>query len=460
MNNPAAFGPRGTFALIAAGFVAFLALLYWIGTGEAPANNGGAHGLGKGIAGYAALAGMLSADGHDVGFNRVPRHLGGDEVMVLTPLEFADIKDIKAVIAARRAGRGPTILVLPKWRTTLLDSDPRTPRGKGNRAWTSVFGAPRAPSGWTTIEGASLPHWPGLLDRVGVALGHVNGPAAHGWRSGDGAAGALPDDHVVLSGGGSDDAGAPLVPLVRSGDGRILAGYFADGGSYPALDAMAGIDPTGDTTENRPAGIRPLVIVFEPDLLNNRGMANEATATLARRLVLASAGRGVQRIVFDVSLAGLGAPRNLLTLAFSPPFLAATICLILAMAAAIWRGFARFGPPLVADPTLPAGKVALVAGGAALLLRARRHHLIAAPYADAARERLMVALGLPRLRPVAETDAAIARIQHSLAPDTMPFGEVAARLAAAKGAGAITAQAAELHQIEQALAHAGQRGGS
>jgi len=460
MSNPAAFGARGTFALVATGFVAFLALLFWIGTGEAPANDGGAHGLGKGIAGYAALVAMLAADGHDVGFNRVPRHVGGDELLVLTPLEFTETKDIAALIRSRRAGRGPTVLVLPKWRTALLDSDPRQPQGSDNRVWAGVFGAPRAPSGWTTIVGASLPHWPGLLDRVGVALGQPNSAAAHGWHSGDGASGPLPDDHVVVSGGGSDDAGAPLVPLVRSGDGRILAGYFADGGSYPALDAMAGVDPTGDTTEKRPAGLKPLVIVFEPDLLNNRGLANAATAELARRLVLASAGRGVQRIVFDLSLAGLGAPRNLLTLAFSAPFLAATICLILAMAGTIWRGFVRFGQPLVGDPTLPAGKVALVAGGAALLLRARRHHLIAGPYADATRERLTVALGLPRQRPVAETDAAIARIQHSVAPDTVPFGEVAAKLTAAKGAAAITAQAAELHRIEQALGHAGRRGGS
>jgi hypothetical protein len=459
-RNPAAFGPRGTFALIAAGFVSFIVLLFWLGTGEAPSNNGGAHGLGKGIAGYAALATMLGADGHQVGFNRVPGHVGGDELVVLTPLPDAAVKDIKALIQSRRAGAGPTILVLPKWQTELLDSDPRTAQGSAGKAWAGVFGAPRAPVGWTTIVGAALPHWPGLLDRVGVALGHENGPAAHGWHSGDGASGPLPDDHVVLSGGGSDDAGAPLVPLVRSGDGRILAGYFADGGAYPALDAMAGVDPTGDTVENKPAETKPLVIVFEPDLLNNHGLADNATAQAARRLVLASAGRGVQRIVFDLSLAGLGAPRNLLTLAFSPPFLAATICLILAMAGAIWRGFTRFGPPRVGDPTMPAGKVALVAGGAALLLRARRHHLIAGPYADASRERLRVALGLPRRRPAAETDAAIERIQRVVAPGSVPFGEVAAQLTSAKGTTAIATHAAELHTIEQALGHAGRKGGS
>lgn len=459
-RNPAAFGPRSTFALVAAGFVSFLVLLFWLGTGEAPANNGGAHGLGKGIAGYAALAAMLGADGHQVGFNRVPAHVGGDELVVLTPLPDVEVKDLKTLIQSRRNAVGPTILVLPKWQTILLETDPRQPTDRSGKAWAGVFGAPRAPTGWTTIVGAAAPRWQGFLDKVGVALGRSNAPAAHGWRSGDGATGPLPDDHVVLSGGGSDDGGAPLVPLVRSGDGRILAGYFADGGVYPALERMAGIDTSGDAGENRSAELKPLVIVFEPDLLNNHGLADKATALLARRLILASAGRGVQRIVFDLSLAGLGAPRNLLTLAFTPPFLAATICLILAMAGAIWRGFNRFGPPLAGDPALPAGKAVLVAGGAALLLRARRYHLIAGPYADATRERLIVALGLPRRRPVAETDAAIARIQHAVAPGTTPFGEVAARLAEAHGAPAIAAQAADLHQLEQALGHAGRKGGS
>jgi hypothetical protein len=461
-RNPAAFGPRGTFAMIAIGFVSFIALLFWMGTGEAPANNGGAHGQGKGIAGYAALAAMLAADGHQIGFNRVPSHIGGDELVVLTPLPDADVKDMKTLVQSRRNGLGPTILVTPKWMTMLLDKDPRKPRDASGRAWAGVFGAPAAPSGWTTILGAVVPQWKGFLDKVGVVLGTAKAPAAHGWNTGDGLSGPLADDHVVLSGGGSDDLGAPLVPLVRSGDGRILAGYFADGGSYPELDRMAGVSSTRTNADNADnddtAERKPLVIVFEPDLLNNRGLADRATALMAQRLVMASAGRGVQRIVFDLSLAGLGAPRNLLTLAFSPPFLAATICLILAMAVAIWRGFNRFGPARVGDPALPAGKAVLVAGGAALLLRARRYHLIAGPYVDASRERLIVALGLARRRPTAETDIAIARIQHAVAPGTTPFGEVAARLAAARKAPAIAALAAELHSIEQALGHDGRKG--
>ena len=446
-NNPAAFGARGTFVMIAAGFVAFIALLAWLGTGEPQGNNGGAHGLGKGISGFVALSTMLMQDGDQVGYNRVPDHVGGPELLVLTPLPSAEAKDLAKLVEQRRAAIGPTIVITPKWETVPLSSDPRVPPN----AWTRLFGAPSAPKGWTTIVGAELPHWQGFLDKLGVTLGNPDSPVAHGWHSSDGVAhGPLPDDHVVLSGGGTDDAGAPLVPLIRSGDGRILAGYFADGGSYPALEAMAGIDRSNDTSETQ-AERQPLVVVFEPDLLNNRGLADPATAREARRLVLAAAGRGVPRVVFDLSLAGLGAPQNLLSLAFAPPFLAATICLILAMAGVIWRGFARFGPAQVGEPGLPAGKVALVGGGATLLLRARRYHLITGPYVDATRDRLALALGLPRRRPVEETDAAIERIQRTIAPGTTPFGEAAGKLAAATGPQAIALHAAELHTIENAL---------
>ncbi len=458
-RNPAAFGRGGTLALIVAGFVTFIFLLAWIGMGETPGNDGGSHALGKGLTGYAGLAALIAAEGHDVGYNRLPHNHGGDELLVLTPTEDPDIQALADIVKARRSGVGPTIVVTPKWRTERLTSDSRAPQGPVDKAWARVFGAPRAPTGWTRIVGAATPDWKGFLDKIGVHLGTAKDPAAKGWHTGEGASGPLPDDHVVLSGGGVDDRGHPLIPLIRSGDGRILAGYIADGGTYPALDALAGVEPTSNDDDE--ADVRqPLVIVFEPDLLNNRGLADRATALSALRLVQVTGGKRVQRVVFDLAQAGLGAPRNLLTLAFTPPFLAATLGLIAAMAAAIWRGFVRFGPALAGAPAHVVGKIALVASGAALLLRARRYHLIARPYADGARERLQSALGLPRGRASAETDAAIEQIQRAAAPATMPFGEAVARLIAARHPLAIAAAARQVHQIETALAHRGPTGES
>lgn len=444
--NPQAFSARGTLAIVVAGLISFVVLLGWLGTGAPRENNGGAHAMGKGIAGYAALAAMLGAEGHSVRYNRAPKGSGDAALMVLTPPHEIDPKDIALILDRRRAGIGPTLLILPKWQTEALPSDPRV----DPRSWRArLLGPPKAPAGWTAIVGARGPQWHGVLDKIGVSLGAEKGPAAHGWMTADGVRGPLADDHRVLAGGGTDDEGAALVPLVRSGDGRILAGYFADGGSYPALEQLAGTAVSGHESN-----FRPLVVVFEPDLFNNRGMATRETALLADRLIAALApaddSGAPADIEFDLALDGLGAPRNLLTLAFTPPFLAATICLLVAVAGAVWSGFVRFGPSRDGAPAARVGRIALVSGGARLLLRARRHHLLTRPYADAVRERLLAALALPR----AQADAAIERIQATRAPGTRRFSLAVARLEVARQPATITAAAAELHTIEQALIHA------
>src|SRR5690606_6603248 len=83
--------------------------------------------------------------------------------------------------------------------------------------------------------------------------------------------------------------------------------------------------------------LHPLIFVFEPDLLDNYGMAQRENALLAERLVSAASGGERIPVIFDLTLNGLGRSANLLTLAFTPPFLAATICLIIAGIIIGWR---------------------------------------------------------------------------------------------------------------------------
>ena len=58
--------------------------------------------------------------------------------------------------------------------------------------------------------------------------------------------------------------------LAQGSDGRMLAGYLHDGGYYPNLEALALSAPVAEGEDD---GLYPLVVVFEPDLLNNYGMA-------------------------------------------------------------------------------------------------------------------------------------------------------------------------------------------
>ena len=158
-----------------------------------------------------------------------------------------------------------------------------------------------------------------------------------------------------------------------------------------------------------------------------------------------------RHITFDLTLNGLARQANLLTLAFSPPYLAATLCLLLAALVALWREAARFGAPLAQGRAIAFGKRALVSNAAGLITRTRRLHLLPGRYVLATRERLARALGLPRLTDAAATGAAIDRALASRDQDSPSFTTTAQELAAARKEPAILAAAARLHALERML---------
>lgn len=412
---------RGTvLALLVIGAALFVGMLWYMGHGGPPANNGGGHAGGRGLNGFAGLAALAEADGMTVTRARSQSALGLPGVLVLTPQPQTKGADIERIVSARRQV-GPTIVVTPKWQAEALPDKWKRPRG------------------WTRLTGTQAPEWRGFLDDVTVTLG---GRPARGWHLADGRSGRLPQDTTILTGSGES-----LVPLVTTADGRTLAAYVDDAGYYPTLNAMAGVDIGGDDN-----GMQPLVLVFEPDLIDNMGLADRGRAELALALLHATAAEGRTRAVtFDLTLAGLGAGRNLLTVAFEPPFLAATLGLILAMVAVGWRAFCRFGPAQVAVLALPLGKTTLVVNSAGLIRRARRLHLVTGPYADAVRERLVARLGLPRGRAAEAVDAALdARLRRPGAAET-PFSDAVAALVAARRSPDAVRAAARLHALEKEL---------
>ncbi len=156
-------------------------------------------------------------------------------------------------------------------------------------------------------------------------------------------------------------------------------------------------------------------------------------------------------VSFDLTLNGFARSANLLTLAFTPPFLAATLCLLIAALAVGWRAFLRFGPPRQGTRAIAFGKRALIANAAGLIRRTRRLHLVAAPYADHARERLARALALPRLADAEATEAAIDRALAARAGTPAPFSQIAARLRAARRPADILKAARDMHSLERTL---------
>lgn len=426
------FSPRIVLAMVLFGAAVFVLLLWMIGSGmtSGDANDGGGHVGGKGLNGYAALAELLEKQGYTVERSRSEAALDKQSLLVLTPPAFADGEQLNTIIERRRY-MGPTLLVLPKWGASAV---PASLAPKGTKKGWVMLGGEMGP-----IWADDLPQAHGDLD---ARVDELKGAAAR-W-SGLGHDGKLPDPRLVqsITNGG-------LQPLVRDGKGQVLAAYVDDGGYYPDLADAAGADYGEGEDENEDK--YPLVIVAEPDLLDNYGMADRSRAMLALELFRIIDGGEEFAVSFDMTQNGLGRSANLLTLAFTPPFLAGTLCLILAALALGWRAFNRFGPARLGARAIAFGKRALVANAAGLVIRSRRLHLVSAPFADAARERLAHALALPRHADAAATEAAIDRALASRDPTATPFSVRAAAMRAARGAHAMLRAAQDLHALERTL---------
>lgn len=420
-QNP--FSRRGVLVLVLFGAAVFVALLWMLGSGMSlgggSTNDGGGHAGGRGLNGYAAMADYLERRGMTVRRSTSEGVLEKPGLLVLTPPAEIDPQELDRIVASRHV-IGPTIVIMPKWIVM-----PAPAQGGGRK-------------GWVRLAGPAEINWPGFRDDLSLEL---NGDRRR-W-SAIGLQGSLPAPDVVQSG-----SGARLVPLVVTGEDRVLAGFIDDGGIHPGLGRY-GMRATqiGEGNER----IYPLVIVFEPDLVNNYGFARRESALLAERLVRAAAGPGEVTVNFDLTLNGHARSANLLTLAFTPPFLAATLCLLIAGLVAGWRAFLRFGPPVEGERAIAFGKKALVANTAGLIRRTRRLHLVAAPYATAVRERLCDALAAPRGLDVAAGEAVIDRAMAARGLDATPFSVVAARLRGATRIPDILRNAMDLHGLERTL---------
>ncbi len=430
--EPAAapFTPRAATALVVGGIVLFFIVLWLIGSGmgNRQLNNGQAHAGSKGLTGYAAFVNYLGARGYRTTTVKAAAALRQPGALVLTPPAYVDVKALDRIVTGHR-GLGPTIIISPKWNA----STPSARRKDGK-------------PGWVVLQGTALPGWEGFYDDITLALDKPRTATAGPTWQGAGLSGRMPDRTALVSG-----RGTRLVPLVREqGSGRILAAYIGDGGDYPALRGIAmAAEPDFDPDEAH--GDYPVVFVFDPDLVANYGMSRPENALLGERIIAAALEGEDRSVAFDLTLNGFGRSRSLLTLAFEPPFLAATLCLMLAALVLGWRAFNRFGPAALGTRSLAFGKGPLVANAAALIRRTRRSHLIAEPYADAVQARLVRALALPAR---SGADDAAAAIDRALAARQVPGPGFAAAVAALRGArrpADIVRAARALHSLERTL---------
>lgn len=245
--------------------------------------------------GHAGLAALLREAGHDVRVNRsrLGRGIGPQDVLlVLEPdLGTHTVADLQRLVE----GKHRVLVALPK------------------RGPATAF--PGTPRGWIA-DATPLPkNDPGKVARGIVVPADIQRPEVdQPWNDPLGMGTPAIDDGIQLV------SSTQLQPLVSRSDG-ILAG------------AAKGV---GDSQ---------IVVLADPDVAANHGLHRGDNARLVLGLVERLAPSPNTTIHFDETLHGFAIVPSLPLLLMAPPFLAATLLVLGAVAITVWRATVRFGAP-------------------------------------------------------------------------------------------------------------------
>jgi hypothetical protein len=378
------FAVRTMLVLVVLGVVAFLAFVLLTAYADdlQPAQRPGNHALATSAVGFAGAAELVQRVHGSARMVRSESDLGTHDTLVVT-LSPGTNPDALKKLLDRRVSE-PTILVLPKWVTFPRNDKP----------------------GWVTSIG-TLPTEITEKQLTKLALVHItsNGP---GLRT-------IAGDDLEPVYSDTDDGDSEQI--FTDADGKMLVAWMKK---------------------------RPLLIVADPDLLDNQGLKTLEGAERAMRILGAFEDRA---IAFDLTLYGFGHTPNLLKLALEAPFLPLTLCLLLAALLAGWHAMLRFGPALPEARAIAFGKRAIVENGAALLRLARRRHRTGYRYAMLIREAAAGATGAPASLPPEALDRYLDRLDK----DGEPFTALAERAADARDTRTLLDAARALYQWKRTV---------
>jgi len=353
----------GTFRLRTVILILAIGVLGFIGTlvlgAYAPdlrsGHNGGSHALSNAAVGFSGIVQLAQATGRNPQIIRDPHMMDGEDLTIFTP--DTGTQDISVGIIGRAAK--PTLFIFPKWQTA---GDPT------HNGWVRYLGLKNA----SDPEAVLAPARKLKVDR------HPSGgrPLV---TKGD----LPPEIRFTAPRPLQTISGADVHPLITDDEGRAVVAQLGEG---------------------------PLYVIADPDLLNNKGVADAHQAAAALALLDWMNAKGSKEIDFDVTVNGLGHSRSPLKLAFDPPFLAMTLAIAVAVLLAAWQAVARFGSPRRREREIAFGKAALIDNTATLVRKAGRQAMLSGRYADVIRDRAAIVFGMsPRLHDAA-LDAQLDRL--------------------------------------------------
>ena len=315
--NPV-FRRRTAVWLVLVGGAAFCVMLILLVLGDPAAGNVTTSSVfSRSAVGHVALAELLRTEGREVKVNRSREALGvedDDLLLILAPNTAEhDIDHLRALIEQALARGRAVLIALPKWSTTPSSGE------RGRIARAQLISAERAakPLGAvdvlandTLARPTDAVEWRTEIDGLQPAIERPQ---------------LLVHNQIHRSDRILETAGVQPQPLVQN--------------KLKPLVSTADKVLVGQVPNTR------LMVLADPDVLANHGLplGDNAALTLALidRLLPADGA-----VVFDETLHGFAIVPSVWRLLFQPPYLAATLLAIAAMAFTVWRAAARFGAPL------------------------------------------------------------------------------------------------------------------
>lgn len=334
--------PKVILSLLVIGIFAFGALVTLSGfAGDLRGdNNGRAHALSNSAIGYAGIVELLRASDIEVVLDRTKGNTAGyaDTLHIVTltdPYQMPEPDDFDEGLSI--------LIVMPKWR--VLDM-------KEQSGWVKQMPAPMGPTYYEGSYNAALGKW---SDEVSMRrIGSDDGTLVYDLRSNER---VMPD----LSGANIRHLqtlhGDGIIPVIRA-NGKAVLARLEDTSIY---------------------------ILSDPDILNTMGIAQKSRARYGRDMVsglMEMEATSTDYLIFDLYVHGFGKTQNLIKILLTPPFLAATLCLLAAGGLVAWQAFARFGDPLQEERDYALGKYTLADNGARFIRIAGKETGMAKGYRD------------------------------------------------------------------------------
>ena len=326
--------------------------------------------------GHGALVAMLRERGYAVAVNRsrLGTQVTADDLLVILEPAFADY-DVEA-LDVLLSGKRRVLVALPKWsgtpsadRSDWIGGVRRVSSSDARKVADAVLRSARA----------------SVTEEVGA------------WPTG---AGQPELDRPVLF------YRSRVQLFVAGGEGGIVLGESV-------LDSLVAVD-RGILLGRVPG--RHIALLSDPDILANHGLHRGDNASLAMAIIdtLMPAGGTVY---IDESLHGFALTPSLWRLLFRPPFLAATLLALVAMALAVWRAASRFGAPLESGSrrttvAFSSGHATLIENGGRLLVSGGHKRYIAERYCAVLLAEASRRLHLRGGRTTGELRAALNAIAH------------------------------------------------